>query len=103
MCPMFNFWTFDACRGTPPDFVLATDKTFRVYFEEENKRRDTSFSIKTISNLVNRFGYRISSLRLETYNVSLMEQLDAMNPSEFPHLTSLIFEFDYNSASQGKL
>ena len=91
---MYENWCFDATKGTPPDFVLKTNRNWCVYALGDlftNNITVNDNAIDTAANLFNRFAHRISSIRVERLP-RLMNSLQCMRPAEFPHLTSLELE-----------
>ena len=79
---MFQNWCFDASRGTPPDFVLETDKNFSVYVLKDDNAVDTA------ANLINRFAHRISKVKINSVGF-IMNYWSYLKPAEYPHLTTL--------------
>ena len=85
--PMFSGdWCFDAVKGTPPDFVLDSNKNFKVFCSISSLEEAAS-----IGNMINRFAYRVSSLFIEDHSSSQMTKtyLKDMKPAEFPNLICL--------------
>ena len=53
---MYENWCFDATKGTPPDFVLKTNRNCCVYALDDDDFNDAE---DTAANLFNRFAHRI--------------------------------------------
>ena len=81
---MFQSWCFEGSRGTQPDFILNANKSFHLIELKESPKADP------ISNLMNRFPHRISSIQIDKEGV-LLNILNS-NPVRFSHLTSLDLE-----------
>jgi hypothetical protein len=88
---MYQNWCFDATKGTPPDFVLKTNRNCCVYALDDELPNDTNDDEDTAANLINRFAHRISSIKVNSLS-KLMNSLKCMKPAEFPHFTTLDLE-----------
>ena len=99
LAPMYENWCFDATKGTPPDFVLKTNRNCCVYALNFELPIDTNDAEDTAANLINRYAHRISSIKVKRLP-KLMNSMKCMKPTEYPHLTSLDLkqvEFDNDS------
>ena len=105
MDPRYNYWSFNASKGTPPNFALLDGKKFclKVIVRDDH-------GCNHDGNFINRYAHRISKLTI-VFNIfmmnidanCLMVYLKNMKPAEFPYLTSLTLfkvEFDNDSLLQ---
>jgi hypothetical protein len=81
---MFYDWCFEVTRNNLPDFILKSDKKFHIWVGENE--------VDGNCLLINRFSHRISSIQMDSFKF-MMNFLEDMKPYEFPHLTTLDFEF----------
>ena len=96
MDPRYKYWCFNASRGTPPNFVLNSDKKFCTKILDYDEHYDRS-NLTKIGISINRFADRISSLKIDVglgaiREKKLLDRLRSMKPVGFSNLTTLDVE-----------
>ena len=103
MDPRYKYWCFNASRGTPPNFVLNSDKKFCIKVIAYDEY--TADNLDKIGISINSFADRISSLEIDVklsdfQEKKLLDRLRSMKPVGFSNLTTLDVEtFNFDNIS----